>query len=69
MMTDEQPKSQADKFADLARELECDDDEEAFKATLRRVAKGRQSGVGLDPEQASHDGSNNPQNGDGSSAD
>lgn len=31
--------SQVDKFADLARELECDDDEAAFDAKLREVAK------------------------------
>lgn len=30
-------KAQLDKFKDLARELECDEDEEAFKAKLRRV--------------------------------
>ena len=32
-------KTQADKFADLARELECDEDEAAFTAKLREVAK------------------------------
>ena len=30
--------SQADKFCDLARELECDEDEDAFKAKLKKVA-------------------------------
>lgn len=35
----ETPKPQSEKFADLARELECDEDEEAFKAKLRQVAK------------------------------
>ena len=34
----EEPKSQADKFRDLARELEANEDEEAFKETLKRVA-------------------------------
>ena len=29
---------QPDKFRDLARELECGEDEEAFKAKLRKVA-------------------------------
>ena len=29
---------QVEKFRDLARELECDEDEEAFKAKLRKVA-------------------------------
>jgi hypothetical protein len=31
--------AQADKFRDLARELECDEDEDAFKAKLRQIAK------------------------------
>ena len=39
-MTDA-PKPQADKFRDLARELECDEDEAAFKANLRKVARSR----------------------------
>jgi len=30
-------QTQADKFRDLARELECDEDEEAFKAAVRKV--------------------------------
>jgi len=32
------PRSQTAKFTDLARELECDEDEEAFKAKLRKIA-------------------------------
>jgi hypothetical protein len=32
-------KPQADKFADLARKLESDEDEAAFDAKLREVAK------------------------------
>jgi|GEM_PF-1027980 len=31
-------KSQADKFRDLARALDCDEDEAAFKAKLRKIA-------------------------------
>jgi hypothetical protein len=31
--------SQVDKFRDLARELECDEDPEAFKAKVAKVAK------------------------------
>ena len=31
--------TQADKFRNLARELECDEDEAAFKAKLRQIAK------------------------------
>jgi len=33
------PPSQADKFRDLARQLECDEDEKAFKEKVRKVAK------------------------------
>ena len=32
-------KSQADKFRDLARELECDEDEERFEETVKRLAE------------------------------
>lgn len=31
--------AQADRFAELARALECDEDEAAFDAKLREVAK------------------------------
>lgn len=31
--------TQADKFRDLARELECDEDEAAFEEKVRKVAK------------------------------
>ena len=37
-MTDENDKPQAQKFADLARELECDDDEAAFDERLKKLA-------------------------------
>ena len=37
-MTDD-TKPQADKFADLARELECDEDEARFEETVKKVAK------------------------------
>lgn len=36
-MTDT-PKTQADKFRDMARELEADEDEAAFEEKVRRVA-------------------------------
>lgn len=36
-MTDD-PNPQADKFRDLARELECDEDEAAFEDKVRKVA-------------------------------
>ena len=32
------PRTQAEKFADLARELECDESEEGFDERLRGVA-------------------------------
>lgn len=31
-------KSQANKFRDLARELECDEDEAKFEETVRQIA-------------------------------
>jgi hypothetical protein len=31
-------KSQSEKFIDKARELECDEDEDRFNETLRRIA-------------------------------
>ena len=34
----EVPPSQADKFRDLARELECDEEEASFEEKVRRVA-------------------------------
>ena len=34
-------KPQADKFRDLARELECDEDEAAFEEKMRKVAHAR----------------------------
>jgi hypothetical protein len=40
-VTSPQPKSQSDKFRDLARALECDEDEAAFKAKLRKVATAK----------------------------
>ena len=38
-MTGEKSKSQLDRFKEAARELECDDDEARFDATVKRVAK------------------------------
>lgn len=35
----EHAPSQTDKFRDLARDLECDEDEKAFEKTVRKVAK------------------------------
>ncbi len=38
-MTDK--KTQSDKFKDLARELECDEDEGKWDERLKKVAKGK----------------------------
>jgi len=35
---DNTDKPQADKFRDMARELECDEDEAAFEDKVRKVA-------------------------------
>jgi len=35
---DSTPESQLDKFKQAARDLECDEDEDAFKAKLRKIA-------------------------------
>jgi hypothetical protein len=35
------PKSQIDKFRDLARELETDDDEAAFDERLKKLAAAK----------------------------
>ena len=34
----EDDRTQAEKFADLARELECDEDEAAFDERLKKLA-------------------------------
>lgn len=34
----EDPKPQIDKFRDLARELEADEDEERFEEAVRKIA-------------------------------
>ncbi|GGA40764.1 hypothetical protein [Pelagibacterium lentulum] len=38
-MADKDSKSQADKFRDLARELETDESPERFDERLKRIAK------------------------------
>ena len=35
------PRSQADKFRDLARDLEADEDEARFEEALRRISKAK----------------------------
>ena len=46
-------KTQADKFADLARELECDESEEAFEETVRKVAGKNTAPEATKPEETS----------------
>ena len=41
--SDATTKPQAEKFADLARELECDEDEDAFKAAVRKIGTAPKS--------------------------
>jgi hypothetical protein len=37
--TQDDPKSQIDKFIDAARELECDEDEARFDERVRKLVK------------------------------
>ena len=37
--------SQAEKFRELARELECDESEERFDSALKRVAEPKKAGA------------------------
>jgi hypothetical protein len=50
-MSEKTPKAQADKFRDLARELECDEDPEAFKAKLVKVAKAAKTPKAVEKPQ------------------
>jgi hypothetical protein len=36
-MPESDPRPQSEKFRDLACELECDEDEDAFKAAVRKI--------------------------------
>ena len=38
MTKEQEPRSQADKFRDLARELEADEDEARFEDAVKRIA-------------------------------
>lgn len=38
MTTNKPESSQADKFKELARDLECDEDEAKFEETVKKVA-------------------------------
>ena len=37
-MTDQKTKPQRDRFVEKAREMECDEDEDRFNKTLKRIA-------------------------------
>lgn len=39
-MTDKKVKTQRDHFIETARDLDCDEDEDRFNETLKKVAKG-----------------------------
>ena len=45
-------KSQSDRFKEAAHKLECDEDEDRFNATLKRIVKG---GAAKDKEQPPKD--------------
>ena len=45
------PKPQADKFRDLARELECDEDEKAFEEKVKRIAPKKAQATQGHPEK------------------
>ncbi len=45
------PLSQADKFRDLARELECDEDEKAFEEKVKRIAPKKAQATQGHPEK------------------
>lgn len=49
-MADEQ-KSQSDKFKDLAREVEANEDEAAFDRALGRITKSKQIDDAQTPER------------------
>lgn len=41
----ERDKSAADRFRDMARELECDEDEATFRAKLAMIARQKPKGA------------------------
>lgn len=49
-MTDE-PKAQPDKFRDLARQLECDEDEANFEEQVKRIATAKSDAEKSDPKK------------------
>lgn len=45
-MPNQKTKSQADKFKEMARQLEADDDEAAFDEKLRKIVRDRSGDKG-----------------------
>ena len=43
--------SQLDKFKELARDLECDDDDQRFKERLGRLAKAKPTPAKIDQDE------------------
>jgi len=48
------PRTQAEKFADLARKLECDESEEAFDGRLKQLARAPRPAE-VEKLESSHD--------------
>lgn len=48
-------KPQRDRFVETARELECDEDEDRFNETLKRVVKKRDNEQVRSPSSRSSD--------------
>ena len=46
------PKPEVDKLRDLARELECDEDEAAFDERVKRLAKAKPEAPKIEPGKA-----------------
>lgn len=44
------PKPQTDKFRDLARELEADEDEAAFEETVKKIVQAPKAETAEKPE-------------------
>lgn len=55
-MPEPDARSQADKFRDLARELECDEDEKRFDDALRRVGSASPPEKGDKPKKGRDNG-------------
>lgn len=58
-MSDEKTKGkpQSERFKETARELECDDDEAAFEAIVRKIAKQKHAKKDEKPRKSRKGGS------------